>query len=242
MGLKDQTFALKWIQNNIKYFGGNPNSVTITGLSAGGASVTYHYLSPLSAGLFHKGIALSGVALNPWAEVEGSLEKAKKLANGVGCQFTRIDDMINCLRYRPATQILSKIGPLFQPYLYNPFSPFGPVVEKSKTPFLADSPYNLLRKGLVSDVPLIITSVKDEGLYPAAEFKADPTYLPEINQRWDEVAPHILDYNYTALVSQHVSVAQRIKNQYLQNQPISDATYKNFVQVRKIYILDVTSK
>lgn len=51
-GLKDQSLALQWIQKNIHAFGGNPGSVTITGMSAGGASVHYHYLSPRSSGLF----------------------------------------------------------------------------------------------------------------------------------------------------------------------------------------------
>ncbi|KAK9746893.1 Carboxylesterase family [Popillia japonica] len=53
-GLKDQVQSLKWIQKSIKYFGGNPDSVTLTGLSAGGASVHYHYFSPLSKGLFYR--------------------------------------------------------------------------------------------------------------------------------------------------------------------------------------------
>lgn len=52
-GLKDQVQSLKWIQKNIKYFGGNPDSVTLTGLSAGGASVHYHYFSPLSKGILN---------------------------------------------------------------------------------------------------------------------------------------------------------------------------------------------
>lgn len=49
-GLKDQVAALKWVQKNIEALGGNPNSVTIFGQSAGGASVHLQMLSPLSAG------------------------------------------------------------------------------------------------------------------------------------------------------------------------------------------------
>jgi hypothetical protein len=49
-GLKDQVAALKWVQNNIAALGGNPNSVTIFGQSAGGACVHLHMMSPLSTG------------------------------------------------------------------------------------------------------------------------------------------------------------------------------------------------
>ena len=47
-GLWDQTLALKWVQQHISSFGGDPNSVTIFGTSAGGASVDFLALSPHS--------------------------------------------------------------------------------------------------------------------------------------------------------------------------------------------------
>lgn len=49
-GMKDQVEALRWVQKNIAAFGGDPSSVTISGESAGGASIGLHLLSPMSRG------------------------------------------------------------------------------------------------------------------------------------------------------------------------------------------------
>ena len=52
--------SLLKVQENIHVFGGNKDEVTIFGESAGGWSVSFHIVSPLSKGLFKKGIIQSG--------------------------------------------------------------------------------------------------------------------------------------------------------------------------------------
>jgi bile salt-stimulated lipase len=165
-GLKDQVMALRWVQNYIASFGGNPDSVTLTGLSAGGSSVHFHYFSEMSKGLFHRGLSQSGVALNSFSLQEASLKKAQRLAEALGCPSTPTRALVNCLKQRHHKQIVEKV-PLFFGYLFLPFAPFAPVVEKGSKPFLREHPYSLLTKGKINDVPWISSNTAHEGLYPA---------------------------------------------------------------------------
>ena len=59
-GLFDQLTAIEWVKENIAAFGGDPDTITIMGQSAGAMSVQQHALSPLSRGLFSGAVMCSG--------------------------------------------------------------------------------------------------------------------------------------------------------------------------------------
>lgn len=60
LGLLDQILALQWVRDNIAFFGGDPDQVTIVGQSAGGKSVMSLLLAEEAKGLFHRAVAMSG--------------------------------------------------------------------------------------------------------------------------------------------------------------------------------------
>ena len=80
IGMQDLVASLKWIQENIKYFGGDPANVTIFGQSGGGGKVNNLMRMPSAEGTFHKAAALSssyGLITKELNDkiVKGTLEK-----------------------------------------------------------------------------------------------------------------------------------------------------------------------
>ncbi|KAL1506091.1 hypothetical protein ABEB36_005519 [Hypothenemus hampei] len=242
LGLKDQIKALKWINENIKYFGGNPQSITIHGMSAGGASVHLHYLIPESKGLFKQGFSQSGCALNPWVIAENSREKTAKVADLVGCPTKNSKQIKECLKNRPARNIVQTVKE-FQPFQYNPFSPFGVVVDGlwTSNAVLPEDPYNLLAKGKVLDVPWITSFTKHEGLYPASEFWANDQHLLDIDVKWNEIMPFILHYNDSVTPELKDVVSQKIREVYLGDKAINRNTFPHLVDIisDRLFVADI---
>nr|DBA17477.1 TPA: hypothetical protein GDO54_002914 [Pyxicephalus adspersus] len=98
----DQLAALKWVQKNIQYFGGDPNKVTIYGQSSGGTSVWTMMVSPLAKGLFHRAIDISGSSVFKATMAEAEKDNLVFLKK-TGCQDAE------CLRQLNVTKILQSI-------------------------------------------------------------------------------------------------------------------------------------
>ena len=105
-GIMDQQFALRWVQRNIRAFGGDPGRVTIFGESAGGISVFTHMASPLSRGLFHRVISQSGMIrsllTNP--DLATAEARGREFATAMGCA----DQTARCLRSLSVRDILTE--------------------------------------------------------------------------------------------------------------------------------------
>ncbi|XP_072763917.1 juvenile hormone esterase [Anoplolepis gracilipes] len=240
MGLKDQSMALRWVSENIEWFNGDPKRVTLLGLSAGGASVHYHYLSKMSAGLFKGGISFSGTAFDCWAQTKNALEKTKKLSVLVGCPTTNSREMIRCLRYRPSRTIVQATSE-FMTFFYNPFSPFGPVPEKvGDDPFIDRTPIEIVNSNDVQDVPWITGVTSEEGLYPVAEFIVNDEALKYLNDNWDRLGPEFLDFNYTILQEKKIEVARFIKEHYFGTRAIDRTTTRQLVKMTgdRFFVID----
>lgn len=163
-GLLDQTLALKWIYNNIQYFGGDSSKITIFGESAGSVSVSLHLLSPLSSNLFNNAIMQSGTALADWSMLDSveAIKRNKEILSSLGCNQTRTDELIECARRVDSHTAIEKSDEHFFTKAIHGVAQFTflPVVDNY---FLEDEPINLLNRGKFKKCPVLLGANKDEG-------------------------------------------------------------------------------
>ncbi|XP_032527253.2 esterase E4-like, partial [Danaus plexippus] len=188
-GMKDQVAALRWIRDNIINFGGDPDNVTIFGDSAAAGSVTFHMVSPMSRGLFHRAICQSGSFFNDWALAAGKIKRAFRVGKILGKETNDIYELYQYFmsldKYKLTNVTLSSMT--YDEIYRGPPGQFIPVIEKEfpdVEAFLTEHPITILQKGNVAKVPLIIGYNNGEGLLylnryleSLAVYSKEPSYF-----------------------------------------------------------------
>jgi para-nitrobenzyl esterase len=166
-GLQDQQAGLRWVQQNIARFGGNPGDVTVFGESAGGASTCDQVASPTAKGLFERAISVSGFYNYQnnivWSKADcKSTYFTEAQAQKVGAQFAakvgcgNVADVAACLRSVPVATLVEDGGQYTEP---TAGGTIGPIVNGTT---LTMSPAKAFATGHVNHVELISDVGRDE--------------------------------------------------------------------------------
>jgi para-nitrobenzyl esterase len=155
-GLLDQVAALRWVQANIRNFGGDPENITVFGESAGGMSIGCLMSMPAARGTFQKCILQSGAA-NTVASLEEGTSAAREFLDVLKLN----PDSVDTLRSLSADRLMAAQEKLGAVMLSrdNRITPFQPVVDGTEMP---DIPIQAIQKGFASGIATLIGTNLDE--------------------------------------------------------------------------------
>lgn len=219
-GMKDQVAALNWVQGNIANFGGDPNKVTIYGMSAGAASVEILVLSDLSKGLFKQAIVESTSATSVFATAIDPIADAQTLSTAL--QFPKTSDLAELASYyqNVPSDTLSAVNYEYYMNLTDGTFGFVPCVEKQLEnidPFITNSPLNILREASYASVPIMFSYATAEGLFLKSEEFYAEDYKERMNANFANFLPGDLVFDSNE-IKHHV--AENTKRFYFRNNTI----------------------
>ncbi|XP_071559330.1 esterase FE4 [Temnothorax nylanderi] len=229
-GLKDQVMALKWVKDNIHYFGGCPNRVTIFGEDAGASSVQFHMMSPMSDGLFNKAISQSGSAVNTWAISYDARDVAFKLGEKLDIETSDSAELVARLaEFSPKELIAASddLPFLKQSAMNGRTEAFIPSVEADigQEIFLPADPWTLLKSGKIADVPVMAGFTADESAFYVQMMLGN---IDQINEHFENFLPN--DLNITD-AGQKNQLGESLKSYYFGDKLISTETTKELMKM-----------
>lgn len=157
VGILDQVAVLKWINQNIEKFGGDPDNITIFGESAGGSSVLFLLTTPLTKGLIHQAIIQSQCIIDP----KPTVRSTKRIFHHLGIKYGDLDS----LRELPTDKIVkAQIDFTIQDLLAGTFEimNFRPNIDGDIIP---QHPVKAIQQGIAKEIDLIIGTNLNENNY-----------------------------------------------------------------------------
>lgn len=229
-GLKDQVMALKWVKDNIHYFGGCPNRITIFGEDAGGSSVQFHMMSPMSDGLFNQVISQSGSAVNTWAISYDARDVAFKLGEKLDIKTTDSAELVARLAEFSPKELIDASDDLpflKQSAMNGRTEAFIPSVEADvgEEIFLPADPWTLLKSGKIADVPVMAGFTDDESAFYVQMMLGN---IDQINEHFENFLPN--DLNITD-AGQKNQLGESLKSYYFQGKLISTETTQELMMM-----------
>jgi para-nitrobenzyl esterase len=187
VGMLDIVAALEWVRDNIAGFGGDPGNVTIIGQSGGGAKVCTLTAMPAAKGLFHKAVALSGVALRmnqkDYAEKLGAY--VLKEAGLRPAEIGKLQALPWKDHYAIADKALKKLNEELPRPARSMRRGFGPVVDGVVLP---RDPFHPDAAPTAADVPMILCSTFNEHAPAWLDKALDAMTLDEVAEKVKERA------------------------------------------------------
>ncbi|OJD20262.1 hypothetical protein ACJ73_08405 [Blastomyces percursus] len=165
VGLRDQILLLKWVQENIEAFGGDPNDVALFGLSAGAHSIGHHVMNYQEEAqfLFHRVIMESGAATSravyPYSHSLHELQFEEFLLEA-GCFGLKEDEVMPCLRSKSALTIAWASSKIFSRYEPSDRWAFQPVIDGD---IIKQAPVQAWKSGNWNKVPILTGFNTNEG-------------------------------------------------------------------------------